>query len=126
VFLIEFQRQNLKKVLVVNATRPVVWEIDYRDQNNRIEYSFDFKSGSLDVRPVADGKAKSHKVPLPPGTAAGESYAIQIDISSDRIIIREAQGKELDQYKRPNPAVSLGKFGFKGEVALRVKSGPER
>jgi hypothetical protein len=98
----------------------VEWVVDQKDAANRIEYSFDF--GSLERRVVVDGRGEpSNKVKLPSGAATGDSYTIQIDISAERIVIKDAQGKVLDQYQRPDRAQPLGKFGFRGDLALAVK-----
>ena len=48
------------------------------------------------------------------------------EIAPDRIVIRDAGGNELDQYQRPNRTETLGKFGFKGDVALAIKRADER
>jgi hypothetical protein len=90
--------------------------IDQKDENNRVEYTFEF--GSLERRVTVDGKALP-RVKIP--TGAGESYTLQIDIRPGLITIRDAQGKELDQYQRPNPSEPLGKFGFKSDVELAVR-----
>jgi hypothetical protein len=81
----------------------------------------DFKS--LERHATVGGKSEPKQVkPLPAAAASGESYAIQIEIGQARIVIKDAQGNELDKYQRPDPTQPLGKFGFKGEVALVVKS----
>jgi serine/threonine-protein kinase len=123
VYLIEFLRQT-SKIGFIRKTRHVDWVIDQSDSTSRIEYSLDF--GSIERRATVGGKIESKKMKLPPAAASGDSYAIQIDIGPDRIIIKDAQGNELDQYQRPNRAEPLGKFGFKGEVALAVKRAEER
>jgi hypothetical protein len=118
-YRIEFRRQTVKKVVVISTTRHVEWVIDQRDASNRIEYSFDF--GNLARRAIVDGKPGARKTTPVPGAASGDSYTIQVEIGLDRIVIKDAQGTVLDQYDRPNRAAPLGKFGFKGEVALTVK-----
>ena len=122
VYLIEFLRQ-ITKIAPIKRTRHVDWVIDQRDSGNRVEYSFDF--GTLERRATVDGKTESKKVKLPPAAASGDSYAIQIEIGPDLIVIRDAQGRELDLYQRPNRAVLLGGFGFKGDVALRIVNAAE-
>jgi hypothetical protein len=47
---------------------------------------------------------------------------LNIDISAERVVVRNAQGQILDDYKRPHPEAPLGKFGFLGEVALAIGS----
>jgi eukaryotic-like serine/threonine-protein kinase len=99
-------------------TLTVDWVIDEKDANNRIDYSFDFRN--IDRRVVTDGKTNKQSKKLPPEAAGGESCPIQIEISQERIIIKDVRGNELDTYQRPDPSAPLGKFGFKGEVALKV------
>lgn len=115
VYTLEFFRQT-SKIVFVKRKKRVDWVIDQKDDNNRVDYTFDF--GSLERRVTVDGKALP-KVKVPTGT--GDSYTLQIDIRPERITIRDAQGKELDQYRRPNPSEPLGLFGFKGDVELAVR-----
>jgi hypothetical protein len=124
VYLIEFLRRSSKRALVLNRTRRVEWVIDQRSLTNHIDYTFDF--GTLERKATVDDKTESKKVKLPPAAASGDSYTIQIEIALDQIVIKDAQGKELDRYDRPNRAEPLGRFGFKGDVALAVKSAVER
>lgn len=123
VFVIQFlrQRQNLG---IVKRTKHVDWIVDQRGLGTRIDYSFDF--GNLERRATADGKTESKKVKLPPAAATGESYTLQIDITQERIIVRDAQGNVLDEYQRPNRTVALGRFGFKGDVAMVIRRAEER
>ena len=115
-FVIEFIKQSANLGLI-KRTRHVEWTIDQSGVGNHIDYSFDFTS--LERRAFVDGKAgKPAKQPV---QGAGDSYTLQIEIGPDRIVIRDAQDKKLDQYERPNRGEALGKFGFKGDVALAVK-----
>jgi len=118
VYLIEFRRQTTKGAF--EKTRHVDWVIDERDPGNRIDYSFDF--GNLERRATVGGisERKATKVKVPPAAASGDSYALQIEIGPDRVVIKDAQSRVLDQYERPNRTEPLGRFGFKGEVALRI------
>ena len=118
VHVIEFRRQ-VTKIGPIKRTRHVEWVVDQKDAANRIEYLFDF--GTLERRVTVDGKSETNKVKLPPGESPGDSYTIQIEISPERIVIKDAQGKALDQYQRPDRAQPLGKFGFKGDLVLAVK-----
>jgi hypothetical protein len=119
VHVIDFQRQ-VTKIGPIKRTRHVEWVVDQKDAANRIEYSFDF--GTLERHVIVDGKSEpSNKVKLSSGAATGDSYTIQIDISAERIVIKDAQGKVLDQYQRPDRSRPLGKFGFRGDLALAVK-----
>jgi serine/threonine protein kinase len=123
VYLIEFRRQASKGPF--KRKRHVDWVIDQRDSANKIEYSFDFES--LERRATVEGKTEAKRLTkLPPAAGSGDSYTIQIEIGPDRVAIRDAQGKELDRYERPNGAGPLGKFGFKGEAALVVIRAEEK
>jgi hypothetical protein len=113
-FVIEFLKQSSG---LIKKTKRVEWMIDQSGSGNHIDYSFDFTS--LERRATVDGKTgKAAKQQV---QGAGDSYTLQIEIGPDRIVIRDAQGKELDQYERPKRDEPLGKFGFKGDVALVVK-----
>jgi hypothetical protein len=122
-FVIEFLRQK-QNLGIVKRTKKVDWIVDQRGLGTHIDYSFDF--GSLERRATADGKTESKKVKLPPAAATGESYTLQIDITQERVIIRDAQGNVLDDYQRPSRAEALGRFGFKGDVAMAIKKAEER
>ena len=47
-------------------------------------------------------------------------YRLKIAISPERIVVKDRDGKVLDEYVRPKPEAQLGKFGFRGEVALSI------
>jgi serine/threonine protein kinase len=121
VYVIEFLRQ---KSGIMKRTRRVEWVIEQRESLNRIEYSFDF--ANLERRVTVSGKTEFNKVKVPSATVSGESYTLQFEIAPDRIVIRDARGSELDQYQRPNRTEPLGRFGFKGDVALAIKRADER
>jgi len=118
-FVIEFLKQSSG---LIKKTKRVEWTIDQSGSGNHIDYSFDFTS--LERRATVDGKAGKPAKQSVQG--AGESYTLQIEIGPDQIVIRDAQGKELDQYERPNRGEPLGKFGFKGDVALAVRRVEDR
>ena len=119
-FTFEFLRQTSTKMGIIKRTVRVQWVIDQRDAGNRIDYSFDF--ANLERRVTVNGKTEPKKVTkAPPAAASGDSYTLQIDISPERILIRDTQGNQLDEYQRPNRTEPLGKFGFKGDVALVIK-----
>ncbi len=114
-FTIDILRQTSR---IVKRTKHVDWIIDQRNSDNHVDYSFDFSN--LERRATVDGKAgQKVKVRVPP--ASGDDYTIQIEIAPEQIAIKDAKGNVLDQYARPNRAAPLGRFGFKGEVALVVK-----
>ena len=118
-FVIEFLRQTSTKMGIIKRTRKVEWVIDQRDSSNRIEYSFDF--ANLERRVTVNGKTESKKVKAPAAAVSGDSYTLQIEISPERIVIGDTRGNVLDQYQRPNRIEPLGKFGFKGDVALAIR-----
>lgn len=117
VYVIEILRPTSKKAfLLFKKAAHVEWIIqDQENSANQIDYTFDFKN--LERRATVNGKAEQ-KVNRPVATGSGDSYTIRIEIRQDQIVIRDAQ-QQLYVEK-------LGKFGFKGEVALVVKSGPEQ
>jgi hypothetical protein len=47
-------------------------------------------------------------------------WRVGIDITNEHVVVRNADGKQLDEFKRPKPEASLGKFGFRGWVALSI------
>jgi serine/threonine-protein kinase len=117
-FTIEFLRQTSKTLLLKKTPKHVVWVIDQRNSDNHIDYVFDFNY--LTRRATVEGKqAQASKKMVAAGNS--ERVTLQIDIAPERIAIRDAQGHELDTYNRPNPREPLGRFGFKGDVALMVK-----
>jgi hypothetical protein len=122
-YVIEFarQRQNLG---LIKRTRHVEWIIDQRSLTNHIDYSFDF--GGLERRATVNGKTETKKVKLPAVAASADSYTLQIEIAAEVVVIRDEQGSELDRYPRPDRAVPLGRFGFKGDVAMVIKRAEER
>jgi len=121
MYVVEFLHQT-SKIGFFKKTRHVDWVIEQKGSANRIEYSFDF--GNLERRVTVDGKPESRKTKVPAATS--DSYTLQIEFGPNRVIISDAQGRELDRYDRPNGAEPLGRFGFRGEVALAVKKAEER
>jgi eukaryotic-like serine/threonine-protein kinase len=118
VYTIEMLRQSAK-LGPIKLARQVRWTIDQNENGDRIEYKFDF--GSLEREVFVGGKvvAKS-KTPVPGKSL--DSFTLQIEISPRRIVVRGQLGRDLDLWDRQNPA-PLGKFGFRGDVALKVKRG---
>jgi serine/threonine protein kinase len=116
LYVVRFRRQ---KGGVLKRVRTVEWMTDLHDANNQIAYSFDFSS--LERKVTIDGSTVTAKHKLAPASVTGDTYAVQIDINPERIIIRDGTGQVLDQYPRPKSAASLGAFGFKGEVELTLR-----
>lgn len=123
VYVIELQRHPVR-FGPIKHNRKVEWVVDFRNSGNQIEYSFDF--GSLERRVTENGNTETKKFKAPAAAATRDSYTLQIEISPDRIAIKDMQGNALDEYPRPSRAEAVGRFGFKGEVALAVKKADER
>jgi len=83
-----------------------------------VDYTFDFKE--LVRRATVEGKPET-TVKRPVATGSAETYTLQIEIAPEALMIRDAQGKELDRYPRADPRQPLGQFGFKGDVELVVR-----
>ena len=83
-------------------------------------------SEAWNAEPRSNGKTETIKVKLAPGAVSGDSYTLQIEIAPEQIVIRDSKGKQLDRYERPNRTETVGKFGFKGDVALAIKKADER
>ena len=97
--------------------------IDQRS-THRIEYTFDFTG--LDRKATSNGKPETNKAKLASGSVSGDTYTLQIEIAPEQIVIRDSKGNQLDRYERPNRTELVGKFGFKGDVALAIKKADER
>jgi eukaryotic-like serine/threonine-protein kinase len=119
-FVVQLLR-TAKKVLIFNGTRTIVWDVDYKDQSNRLEYAFDFKTGSIERKVISGGKTAPKAVTAALSTPPGDIYTIKIDITRDRIVIKDGQDNTRDEYKRANSGTPLGKFGFKGEVEMVMR-----
>jgi serine/threonine-protein kinase len=117
-YRIEILRQTTKILGIKKATKRVDWVIDQKDQANHIDYSFDFSNVT---RRVTVGGKQQQPVKKPVAAGSGESYTLRIEIGQARIVIRDAQGKEVDRYDRPNSGDPLGQFGFRGDVALVLR-----
>jgi serine/threonine protein kinase len=119
VYTIEMLRQSAK-LGPIKLGRHVQWTIDQNENGDRIEYKFDF--GSLERQVFVGGKVVAKNKTQVPGKSL-DSITLKIEISPQRIVVRGPLGRDLDLYDRLNPSVPLGKFGFHGDVALRIKGG---
>ncbi len=104
-------------VVFIKKSRRVEFDIDYQDEGNRISYTLD--EHQLHRRAYVGGVA-GQEAKAGHGMEALKVYRVKIEISPDRIVIRDRSGKALDEYIRPKPEAPLGKFGFRGEVALSI------
>jgi eukaryotic-like serine/threonine-protein kinase len=113
-------RKQVGKALLVGPKRMkrVEWVLDYKDEANHINYSLDQQNFTrkefVAGKGMAENKGPSH-VDL-----AAETVRIRIEVLPNRITVRSAAGMELDVLPRENPAEELGKFGFRGEVEVKV------
>jgi hypothetical protein len=120
VYLIEILKQS-SKVTFIKRTRRIHWIIDQKENGDHIDYGFDF--ASLERQATVGGKEGAKPKAAVSG-ASKDSYTLQIEITPERIVVKDEGGKVLDQYNRPNSSEPLGKFGFRGDVALVVRSAP--
>lgn len=115
-YSIALHRQT-SSFLVIKKAKKVEWVIDQRDSANHVDYTFDFKE--LVRRATVEGRpGPTVKRPVAAGSA--ETYTLHVEIAPAKIVVRDAQGRELDTYPRPDPQQAPGKFGFKGDVELTV------
>jgi hypothetical protein len=117
VYVVEILRQTSK---LFKRKKRVEWIVDQKDEVNHVDYWFDF--GSLERQATVNGK-QEQRTKVPVMNAPPDSYTLRIEINPERIVVKDEAGKELDRYQRPNSAEFLGKFGFRGQVALVVKRG---
>jgi eukaryotic-like serine/threonine-protein kinase len=113
-------RKQVGKALLVGPKRmkKVEWVIDYKDEANHINYTLDHQNFTrkeiVAGKGMAENKGPSH-VDL-----AAETVHIRIEVLPNRITVRNAAGMELDVLPRESPGAELGKFGFRGEVEVKV------
>ncbi|MGA7412138.1 MAG: protein kinase [Bryobacteraceae bacterium] len=104
-------------VVFIRKSKRVEWDVDYQNEGNRIAYALD--EHQLHRKAFVDGVA-GPEIKTGHGMENLKVYRVGIEISPERIIIRNRAGKVLDEYARPKPEAPLGKFGFRGEVALSI------
>jgi len=109
--LIELQIKNPKS----RGKKNVEWSADWRDANNRIDYTLDQKN--IERKVYVAGRVVDHKK-SPSQMGAGEIWKLEISIRPDKIVIASS-GRPLDEFQRPNPSTTPGKLGFKGDVELK-------
>jgi eukaryotic-like serine/threonine-protein kinase len=113
---LDILRQSTKALFIKKSKR-VEWVIDSQDEGNRVSYSID--EHQLHRRAYVGGAA-GPEIKVGHGMEALKVYRLKIEVSPEKIVIRDRGGKVLDEYVRPRPEVPLGKLGFKGEVALSI------
>jgi hypothetical protein len=113
-------RKQVGKALLVGPKRmkKVEWVLDYKDEANHINYSLDQQNFArkeiVAGKGMAENKGPSH-VDL-----AAETVRIRIEVLPTRITVRNAAGMEMDVLGRESPGAELGKFGFRGDVEVKV------
>jgi hypothetical protein len=104
-------------VVFIRKSRRVEWDVDYQDEGNRVSYMLD--EHQLHRKTYAGGVA-GPEIKTGHGMGGLKVYRLKLEIGPERIVIRDRDGKALDEYVRPKPEAPLGKFGFRGEVALSI------
>jgi serine/threonine-protein kinase len=115
-FTLDILKQPTKKLFGAKAKR-VEWLADYQDEKNYILYTLD--DHQLRRRAFVNG-AGGAETKTVHGMESLKVWRVGIDITNERVAIRNADGKPLDEYKRPKPEAGLGKFGFRGWAALSI------
>ena len=116
LFTLDILKQSTRKLFVTKAKR-VEWLVDYQDDKNYVLYSLD--EHQLRRRVFTNGVAEA-EMKVAHGMDTLNVWRVEIDITPERIVIKNADGRQLDEFKRPKPEVALGKFGFRGWVALSI------
>ncbi len=104
-------------VVFIRKSRRVEWDIDYQDEGNRVSYTLDDHQLH---RKAFVGGVTGPEIKTGHGMENLKVYRVKIEISAEKIVIRDRRGKVLDEFVRPKPEAPLGKFGFRGEVALSI------
>jgi serine/threonine-protein kinase len=115
-------RKQVGKALLVGPKRMkrVEWVLDYKDEANHINYTLDQQNFTrkqiVAGKGMAENKGPSHL------DLTADTVRIRIEVLPSRITVRNAAGMELDVLPRETPGAELGKFGFRGEVEVRVNA----
>ena len=91
----------------------VRWVMDYKDPKNYVSSELD--ENSLTIRDVVNGKSSDHAKLKHNVDSKLKAWAIEIEISPDRLIQRIQKDKEwvtLDSWNNPDHNFADGKFGF--------------
>jgi serine/threonine-protein kinase len=113
-------RKQVGKALLVGPKRMkrVEWVLDYKDEANHINYTLDQQNFTrkeiVAGKGMAENKGPSHL------DLTADTVRIRIEVLPSRITVRNAAGMELDVLPRETPTAELGKFGFRGEVEVKV------
>jgi hypothetical protein len=100
------------------AKKKADWVLDYRSEGDKVTYSASGKTLTRQV--VTGGSAASGQVKVQ-FTERPDTYHFIFDISPTRIIVRDNGGNPIDEVKRTDSSVDLGKIGFRGEISITVQ-----
>jgi hypothetical protein len=93
------------------------WTLDYHGPENKISYT---AAGHTLTRQVISGGSASTPVKAQ-FKEQSEIYQFILDVSPTRIRVRDNNNNLIDEVKRSDPNVELGKIGFHGDIAIRVQ-----
>jgi PEGA domain len=91
----------------------VRWFIDYKDPKNYVVSELD--ENNLTIKDVVNGKSTDHAKVKHNVESKDKAWAIEVEISPDRLIQRIQKDKEwitLDTWTKPDHNFAEGKFGF--------------
>lgn len=114
-FMIAFLKQPSKNFFK-GKTKRIQWIVDSQPNGDSIVYTMD---DHLLHREVKVG-SRVNEAKFRHGLDIKAQFTMQIDISTEKIIIRGPTGQVIDEYVRPNSRISMGKFGALGEISLAV------
>jgi hypothetical protein len=97
------------------------WVLDYRGAGDRITYS---ASGKTLSRQIVTGGSPASGLIKAQITERPDTYNFIFDISPSRIIVRDNGGNPIDEVKRSDSSIDLGKIGFRGELSVTVQQLP--
>ena len=116
-FDIEIRRQSGRRALFgPKRMKKVEWVIDYNNEEDQITYSLD--GDNFSRKAILGGKTQAENKKQVDGSA--EIVRLQVDVTPNQITVRSAGGSDLDVFPRNTRSGDLGKFGFKGDVEVKV------
>ncbi|HEX8798022.1 MAG TPA: hypothetical protein VF772_05385, partial [Terriglobales bacterium] len=102
---------------VLWGTKKAEWTLDYRGAENRISY---IAAGHTLTRQVISGGSAGAPVKVQ-FKEQSDRYQFILHVSPTRIVVRDNNNNLIDDVKRSDPSVDLGKIGFRGDIAIRVQ-----
>ncbi len=98
--------------------KKVEWTLDYRGEGDKIIYSASGKTLSRQVVTAGSPASNQFKAQF---TERPDTYHFIFEISPTRIVVRDNGGNLIDEVKRSDPTLDLGKIGFRGEMSITVQ-----